>query len=193
MEVPQKLKNTTVGLNNCTSRYLSKENKNTNLKRYIHSHVHCCCCCCCWQHDLNSQEMETTKVSMNRWIDVEVVHTHTYNGILFSHKTNEILPFVTIWTDFHFSWVQFSRSVMSHLLSPHGLQHARFPCPWPILGGYSNSCPLSWWCHPTISSSVIPFSSCLQSFPASGFFKCVSSSHQVDKVLEFHLQYQFFQ
>ena len=53
---------------------------------------------------------------------------------------------------------------------PHGLQHARAPCPSPTPGVYSNSCPLSGWCHPTISSSVIPFSSCLQSFPASGSF-----------------------
>ena len=55
------------------------------------------------------------------------------------------------------------------LFSPHGLQHARLPCP-PTLGACSNSCPLSLWCHPTISSSVIPFSSSLQSFPASGSF-----------------------
>ena len=57
---------------------------------------------------------------------------------------------------------------MSDSLWPHGLQHARPPCPSPTPGVYSNSCPLSWWCHPTISSSVIPFSSHHQSFPASG-------------------------
>ena len=70
-----------------------------------------------------------------------------------------------------FSSVQFSHSVMSNFLWPHGLQHARPP--WPSLtpGAYSNSCPLSQWCHPTISSSVVPFSSCLQSFPASGSFR----------------------
>ena len=66
--------------------------------------------------------------------------------------------------------VQFSRSVMSNSLWPHGLHHARPPCPSPTPGVYSNSCPLSQWCHPTISSSVIPVSSCLQSFPASGSF-----------------------
>ena len=66
--------------------------------------------------------------------------------------------------------VQFSRSVVSHALRPHGLQHVRLPCPSPTPGAWSNSCPLSWWCHPTISSSVIPFSSCLQSFPVSGSF-----------------------
>ena len=69
------------------------------------------------------------------------------------------------------SSVQFSHSVVSHSLRPHGLQHARPPCPLPTPGVYSNSCPSSLWCHPTISSSVIPFSSCLQSFPASGSFQ----------------------
>ena len=60
---------------------------------------------------------------------------------------------------------------MSDSLWPHGLQHARPPCPSSTPSVYSNSCPLSWWCHPTISSSVIPFSSRLQSFPASGSFQ----------------------
>ena len=64
---------------------------------------------------------------------------------------------------------QFSRSVVSDPLRPHGQQHARLPCPSPTPGVYSNSCSLSWWCHPTIWFSVIPFSSCLQSFPASEF------------------------
>ena len=59
---------------------------------------------------------------------------------------------------------------MSNSLQPHGLQHTRPPCPSPIPGVYSNPCPLSRWCHPTISSSVVPFSSCPQSLPASGSF-----------------------
>ena len=59
---------------------------------------------------------------------------------------------------------------MPDSLQPHGLQHARPPCPSSTPGVYSNSCPLSWWCHPTISSSIVPFLSCLQSFPASGSF-----------------------
>ena len=66
--------------------------------------------------------------------------------------------------------VQFSCSVISGSLQPHGLQHARPPCPSPTRGVYSDLSPLSWWCHPTISSSVVPFSSHLQSFPASGSF-----------------------
>ena len=69
------------------------------------------------------------------------------------------------------SSVQFSHSVVSDSLWPYGLQHTRLPCPSPTPGAYSNSCPLSPWCHPTISSSVIPFSFYLQSFPASGSFQ----------------------
>ena len=66
--------------------------------------------------------------------------------------------------------IQFSYSVVSDSLWPRGLQHASLPCPSPTPEVYSNSCPLSRWCHPTISSPVIPFSSHLQSFPASGSF-----------------------
>ena len=68
------------------------------------------------------------------------------------------------------SSVQFSRSVMSDSLRPYGPQHSRPSCPSPTSKIYSNLCPLNQWCHPTISSSVIPFSSCLQIFPASGSF-----------------------
>ena len=68
------------------------------------------------------------------------------------------------------SWVQFSCSVLSDSLRPQGPQHARPPCPSPTPRVYSNSCPLSWWSHSAVSSSVIFFSSCLQSFPASGSF-----------------------
>ena len=71
---------------------------------------------------------------------------------------------------FGFSSVQLSHSVVSDSLWPHGLPHARPPCPLPTPGVYSNSCPLSWWRHPTISFSVVPFSSFLQSFLASGSF-----------------------
>ena len=71
----------------------------------------------------------------------------------------------------------FSRSVVSDSLQPHALQHARLPCPSPTPRVYSNSCPLSWWCHPTISSSAIPFSFHLQSSPASGSFSNESVLH----------------
>ena len=97
-----------------------------------------------------------------------------------------------LWTT---SWtrgkVQFS-SVVSYSLKSHGLQHTRPACPSPTPGVYSNSCPLSRWCRPTISSSVIPFSR-LQSFPASVSFQWVYSSHQVARVLKFQLQHQSFQ
>ena len=69
------------------------------------------------------------------------------------------------------SSVQFSRSVVSNTLWPHEPQHTKPPCPSPTAGVYPNPCPLSWWCHPTILSSVVPFSSCPQSFPASGSFQ----------------------
>ena len=82
-----------------------------------------------------------------------------------------------------FSSIQFSRSVMSDSLQPHESQHTRPPCPLPTSRVYSNSCPSSRWCHPAVSSSVIPFSSCPQSLPASGSFPRVNSSHEVAKVL----------
>ena len=66
--------------------------------------------------------------------------------------------------------VQFSHSVLSNSLGPHEAQHTRPPCPSPTPGVYPNSCPLSQWCHAAISSSVVPFSSCHQSLPASGSF-----------------------
>ena len=74
-------------------------------------------------------------------------------------------------TQWSFSSVQFSCSVMSDSLRFHGLLYTKPPCPSPTHGVHSNSCPLSWWCHPTISSSVVPFSSRIQSFPASGSFQ----------------------
>ena len=76
-----------------------------------------------------------------------------------------------IWLiQFCISSVQFSRSVVSGSLRPHELQHVRPPCPSSFPGVHSNSCPSSWWCHPAISFSVIPFSSCPQSLPASESF-----------------------
>ena len=75
--------------------------------------------------------------------------------------------------------VQFSHSVVSDFLWPHGLQHSRLPCPSLFPGAWANSCPLRRWCHPTISSSVIPFSSCLQSFPASGSFPTFTHLYQI--------------
>ena len=85
-----------------------------------------------------------------------------------SINSNILIP-DTIY--FNFVSVHFSRSVMSNSLQSCGLQHTRLPCPSPTPGVYSNSCPLSWWSYPTISSSIVPFSSCPQSFPTSGSFQ----------------------
>ena len=89
------------------------------------------------------------------------------------HTVSKLLLLINLCFNIlhNFSSVQFSRSVISDSLRPHELQHARLPCPSLTPWAYSNSCPLSQWCHPTISSSVIPFSSHLQSFPASGSFQ----------------------
>ena len=89
--------------------------------------------------------------------------------------------------------VQFSHSVVSDSLQPHEPQHTSLPCPSPTPGAYSNWCPLSWWCLPIISSSVVPFSSQVSLSQNQGLFQWVGSSHQVAKVLEFQLQYQSFQ
>ena len=85
------------------------------------------------------------------------------------HKI-KIKYFLTRQRSCTFQSVQFSCSVVSDSLRPHESQHARPPCPSPILGVHSNSCPSSQWCHPAISPSVVPFSFCLQSLPVSGSF-----------------------
>ena len=95
-------------------------------------------------------------------INVIILHIFFYNVSFFTWH---------FFWKMHSCWlVQFSRSVMSDSLQPHESQHTRPPCPSPTPRVYPNSCPLSWWCHPTISSSVVPFSSCPQSLPASGSF-----------------------
>ena len=86
-----------------------------------------------------------------------------------------------------FSSVQFSHSVMSDSLWPHELQHAKPPCPSPTSRVHTNLCPSSWWCHPAISSSVVPFSSCPHPSQHQSLFQWVNSSHEVAKVLEFQL------
>ena len=100
-----------------------------------------------------------------------------YKGpsIIFFSTTIQKHQFFTVqpslWSNSHIHTCCWVTSVVSDSLRPHGLQHARLPYPWLTPGACSNSCPLSWWCHPTISSFVLPFSSCLQSFPASGSFQ----------------------
>ena len=92
-------------------------------------------------------------------------------GALYSSGIKGIQQLIFPKYLFLVSSIQFSHSVVSNSLQHHGLQHTRPPCPSPTPGVYTNSCPLRCWCHPTISSSVIPFSSRLQSFPASGSFQ----------------------
>ena len=85
-------------------------------------------------------------------------------------KHQKVKRFIIYFLKMYWTSIQFSRSVMSDSLQPHGLQHGRPPCPSPAPEVYPNSCPLSRWCHPAISSSVVPFS-CPQSFPASESFQ----------------------
>ena len=115
----------------------------------------------------------------------ELAQTHVHwvsDAIQSSHPLSSPSPpafnlsqhqslFQWVSSSHQFSSVQFSRSVVSDSLWPHELQHTRLPCPSPTPRTCSNSCPLSQWCHPTISSSVTPFSSRLQSFPVSGSFQ----------------------
>ena len=89
-------------------------------------------------------------------------------------------------------YLLFHQAVVSDALRPHG-QHARLPHPLLCPGACLNSCPLSWWCHPTISFSAALVSSCSQSFPAEGLFQWVTSLHQLGKVLELQIQHHFFQ
>ena len=117
------------------------------------------------------------------------------NGMIFLFSSITVVFWIVIASIFHllhilFSSVQFSLSVVSNSLQPHGLQHARPPCPSPTPGVYSNSYPLSRWCHPTI---VIPSPPAFNLSQHQGLFKWVSSLHQVAKVLEFQLQQQSFQ
>ena len=99
--------------------------------------------------------------SLKWWVHIGSIK-FGYNKLLLDIKKTGL--------EFLYDWLLFSHSDMSDWLWPLGLQHARLPCPSLSLRVYSNSHPLSQWCHPTISSPVIPFSSCLQSFPASGSF-----------------------
>ena len=109
-----------------------------------------------------------TKVETTERLRRTTIICKTFSG---SISTFHLVLCVEVNATLTFSSVQFSHSVVSYSLQPHGLQHTRPPCPSPTPGVYLDSCPLSRWCHPTSSSSVIPFSSCPQSFPASGSFQ----------------------
>jgi len=112
--------------------------------------VFCCCWFCC------------PKIMCHLLIKHFQTHTHTHTSHSINRRRYNWL-IVDLWS------IQFSCLVMSDSLGPCGVQHARLPCPSSTSGACSDSCPLSWWCHSNISSSVFPFS-CLQSFQASGSF-----------------------
>ena len=113
-------------------------------------------------------------VDHNKWSKILQEHHRCFH-VLFCNgtHTSSRTAYFLLWLNSHspVQFSEFSHSAVSDSLWPHGLQHARLPCPSPTSGVYSNSCPLSQWCHPTSSSSVVPFSSHLQSFPASGSFQ----------------------
>ena len=104
-------------------------------------------------------------------IEVYLIHSVVLvSGVQHSDSLTRMYLFILLQLLFPISSVESSLSVVSNSLQPHESQHTRAPCPLPTLGVYPNSCPSSRWCHPAISSSVVPFSSCLQSLPASGSF-----------------------
>ena len=143
---------------------------------YVHTHIHMYIHICLHTHILTytcASYLLTKRLEYNPAMPLfgDIFSSHlqcpgtlsTYRFISFFY--NAFIIFYRI------SSIQFSPSVVSYSLWPHELQHARPPCPSPTPGVYLNSCPLSRWCHPIISSSVFPFSSCLQSLPASGSFQ----------------------
>ena len=115
----------------------------------------------------------------------------SFNLSLVISSYNHVAPHgalrIFILTVVQFSSVQFSHSVVSNSLWPHELQHVRPPCPSPTPRVHSDSRPSSQWCHPAISSSVVPFSSCPNPSQHQSLFQWVNSSHEVAKVLEFQL------
>ena len=139
--------------------YYQKKMKTLNSKRYA-CPVSCSSIYC-------SQEMEAAQVSLHRWMGTED------GGCDCVYVCVCICIFSSVCAHMgtHTHWnIQFSRSVVSDSLSPHESQHARPACPSPTPGVHSDSGPSSQWCHPAISSSVVPFSSCPQSLPASESF-----------------------
>ena len=119
-----------------------------------------------WGIDLNYCDTEWFTLETNRDHSVifEIASKYCISDSFVDYEGYSISPKGFLPTEV----VHFSPLVMSNSLRPHGLQHSRPPCPSPTPGVYPNSCPLSWWCHPTISSSVVPFSTCVQSFLGSG-------------------------
>ena len=121
-------------------------------------------------HFLCKKKRKNPRDNINSGIESTLNWIEQFNSLTIGATQKACLKILqkiqSTWIDFS---VQFNPSVVSDSLWPSGLQHARLPCPSPTPRAYSNSCPSSWWCNPNISSSV-PFSSCLQSFPASRSF-----------------------
>ena len=119
---------------------------------------------------MESFSKDSCEITTEEYVHIASLRVHTLmdmSGQVTEHED----PVCSLPTSSLLSSLQFSHLVMSNSLWPHGLQHTRPPCPSPTPRIYSNSCPSSLWCYPTISSSVIPFSSCLQFFPASRSFQ----------------------
>ena len=130
---------------------------------------------------------------------MRLVYSDAYFTFSLEHTINVLdakstkLSFFSYLHHLQFSSVQFSHSVVSDSLWPHESQHARPPCPSQTPKVYSNTCPSSRWCHPAISSSVVPLSSCPQSLPATGSFPMSQLFAWGAKVLKFKLQHQSLQ
>ena len=140
----------------------------------------------------------TTVYKVDNWWEQIVYHRELYSMLCGDHmrrKSKEEGICICVAdsvcciteTNIAFSSVHFSHSAVSDSLRPHEPQHARPPSPSSTPRVHPKSCPSSWWCHPAISSSVVPFSSCPQSFPSSESFQWVSSLRQVAKVLELQI------
>ena len=144
----------------------------------------------CWENPVNRGACWATIHGVSKsltWLsDWAYIHTH-FTKYYQGYRVR------LCWLQSQFVVQVFSPSVIFDSLWPLELQRTRLPCPSPSPRAYSNSCPLSQWCHPTISFSVIPFSSCLQPFPTPGSFLMSRLSHQVAKVLELQLHHQSFQ
>ena len=134
------------------------------LKQYMH--IPQCVCSLCYQLTSSCFLLEAERHCCDHSCP-EFCYRHAEASLVCSLRMDY---WVTIFNFIQFSSVHFSHSVVYDSLWPHESQHTRPPCPSPTPRVYSNSCPSSRWCHPTISSSVVPFSSCPQSLPASGYF-----------------------
>ena len=158
----------------------------------------------CWDHCLFYFHSCWGMLELLATYQVDIFYLVGYSHVICSHFHSDVIvgcqgmgvafrnTFVGQFTEYHDMKVGargrtvilfFSRSVVSNSLQPCGLEHARLPCPSPSCRACSNSCPLSWWCHPTISSSAVPFSSYLQSFPASGSFPMLLCMIQISSVM----------